>query len=112
MLNPYFYRCPPELGLNLQAPRMKFQITGYSQEDDFTLLSWQFGDGEEYISGEILYKGREVVISGGGKLNLPGDDNPDSEASNPWERVISQDLILSSVVAQSLRDNFLFFPIT
>jgi hypothetical protein len=110
MLDPYFYRCPPELELNLQAPGMRFEITGYSQEDDFTLLGWRFGDGDEYISGEILYQGREVLICGGGRLNLPGDNNPDLEAPNPWDRVIAQDLMLSSVITQSLRDNFIFFP--
>lgn len=111
MLDPYFYRCPPELDLNLRSPRMRFEITGYAEEDDFTLLGWRFGDGEEYISGEILYQGREVVICGGGRINLPGDTDPNLEASNPWERVFQQDLMLSSVVAQSLRENFMVFPV-
>lgn len=110
MLHPYFFRCPPELNLNLRSPRMRFQITGYGQEGDFTLVGWRFGDGEEYISGEILYQEKTMLACGGGTLNLPGDNPADTEAFNPWDRVSQQDIDISPVVSAMLRKNYFFFP--
>jgi hypothetical protein len=107
MLHPYFYRCPPELQLNLKSPRLKYRISGYAQEDLFTLISWTFGDGDEFISGELLYRERQLIAYGGGSLSLPGDEIKDSMSQNPWERIPSMSNIgLNQITSRRLRENY------
>jgi|GEM_PF-4545413 len=89
MLDPYFFRCPPELNLNLKAPDLTYRITGYSQVGQFTLVSWQFGSSEEYFQGEALYKDKDLLTCGGGILPLPGDFATNDSYQNlmPWDRL-------------------------
>lgn len=107
MLQPYFYRCPPELGLNLKSPRLKYRISGYAQEDIFTLVSWTFGDDDEFISGELLYQERQLIAYGGGSFDLLGDETKDSMSQNPWERIPNMSNIgLDQITSLRLRQNY------
>lgn len=113
-LDPYFYRCPPELGFNLNGPGMIFKITAYSQYDDYTLVTWRFGTKENYFVGEALYLEKKLLEAGGGQVSLveASDFNTEKDAlarltdKSPWDRIDSRLGAngVSSSIAHILRD--------
>lgn len=67
MLNPYFFQIPsPELF----TEQAQYQITGYAQVENYTLVFWQISKGDEAVTGESLYRDRDLLATGGGELPL------------------------------------------
>lgn len=112
-LDPYFYRCPPELGFNLSGPGMIWRIIAYSICEDYTLVTWRFGTKENYFVGEALYQGKKLLQAGGGQVTMV--EKPEFDENNalarlvdksPWDRIDPKLGAngLSSSVAHALRD--------
>lgn len=107
MIDPYFYRCPPELGLNFDAPGYKFKIIGYSTFAHFTLVRWKFENETRSLVGECLYKDRTMVLWSGGTLDL-GEKNIADMRVDPQKRLPSVDAGITQSVAKKLRSRFIY----
>lgn len=106
LIDPHFLQCHDEAMLN-SPPGVYYRITGYYQYADYTLVNWAYGKEEEYFTGEILYKGYELIASGAGALEiamLP------STPTSVWDRIDTSANAygLSVQTAQQLRnlDNY------
>ena len=91
MLRPSFFRVPPTLRVQ---PGFQFQVTGYAQAHNYTLVMWRLGDGLEFVTGETLYRGDRHIATAGGQISLyaPPSPAPDYSATprnrvSAWDRV-------------------------
>jgi hypothetical protein len=90
----YFYRCPPELGMN--ALEAGFQVTSYVQVENYRLITWT----STGAAGEILYRDRECLAATTGKIELL---NPEAESSDPWADSFSSPLGIPLATIKSLQ---------
>lgn len=72
---PFFYRVKQEgdkLVIDYSALQggRKFRLLGYTQVDDYTLTRWGIGRGEEYMTGETLWKGITPIATAAGILPI------------------------------------------
>ena len=88
------------------------RVIGYSQAADYTLVVWARGTDEEYFTAEFLYRGSELISSGGGALDLYEKPPEEEERLAPtyfksvWERVDRRlgNYGIPSSIAIALRD--------
>lgn len=103
-LSAWFYRCPPELGLNLADKSLVFTIYAYSEYQQYKLIWWHFGaSGDPHgVDGQLLYENTTLLAWSGGSpiFNVEastaqaGDTDTLSTLiqlrdKSPWERVQS-----------------------
>ncbi len=75
-LNSYYYRCPPELGIDAQA--RAFKILNYCSVAPYWLIGFSSLDSR----GELLYRERELLTY---CLDAPLVLFSETEATdNPW----------------------------
>jgi hypothetical protein len=94
-----------------------YQVTGYAQIDNYTLIKWQQGDKEEYFTGETLWRGNTPIAMTGGVLQLysaPSETKSEyPPETNIWSRVDGNigNYGLSSITAIALRssENTIYF---
>lgn len=106
LIDPYFLQCHDEEMLN-PPPGVYYRVRGYYQYADYTLVVWAYGEKEEYFTGEILYKGYELIASGAGALEI---GMPPPAPASVWDRIDTSANAygLSTQAAQQLRslDNY------
>jgi len=116
-LEYYFYQLHDREFANPE-PGISYRIAGFYRVFDYTLVVWRYGSDEEYMSGEMLFKGKERLASAGGLLDLPAiepkrDDLPSDTYASVWDRVDSRtgNYGLSASIATQLRDPANFTPL-
>jgi hypothetical protein len=100
-LPAWFYRCPPELNLNLQDKSLVFTLCAYSEYQHYKLIWWHFGAKDDLygLDGQLLYDNTTLIgwASGGVLFNVDSPDNTADSLSklselrnkSPWDRVNS-----------------------
>ncbi len=108
-IDPYFLQCHDEKMLK-PPPGFQYRIVGYSQYAEYTLTKWQYGNDEEFFMGEALYRGYELIASGGGRLSLAV---PQETPSSVWDRVDPNAGAygVSAYAARELRDLSNYVPL-
>ena len=67
---------------------MEHHVIGYSQFQDYTLVTWEYGNSDNSFVGETLYRGLVAIASGGGRLpiyEIPTSTPEISKMFRPWE---------------------------
>lgn len=51
-------------------PNIIYATTAYAQVANYTLVKWKLGDGEEFVTGENLWRDETPIATEGGFLSL------------------------------------------
>ncbi len=124
MLHPRFFARPADLTLESWQT---FEVLGYSQVEDWTLVQWRipygFADSGRYLQHETLYQGMEEIDNSllGGAVDLYSEPEIQVQSATPqraesvWDRVDSRlgNHGMPSAVAIALRapENYVCFQI-
>lgn len=68
MLDPFFFQAPANFADEPADSGLYFRVLGYSQHQNYTLVTWGYGDNEEVVTGQSLYRDRELLATSGGAL--------------------------------------------
>ncbi len=72
-----------------------YKIIGYSQFQEYTLVLWEYGNEDNSFVGETLYRGFDLIASGGGRLpiyEIPTIAPGPSKMFRPWEQGVEKQL--------------------
>lgn len=89
-LDPYFFQAPADFAEEPEDSDLYFRILGYSQYQNYTLVVWGYGDTEEYVAGQSLYRDRELLATSGGAL-LYSESSDRGKAGEPnYQQLMGQ----------------------
>jgi hypothetical protein len=94
-LDPFFFQAPPDFADQPSDPEFYFRVLGYSREQNYTLVSWGYGDNQEIIAGQNLYRDRELLATSGGAL-LSRENRSRGKAGEPDYQQLMQQSIQGS----------------
>lgn len=90
MLDPFFFQSPADFTDISENDELYFRVLGYSQHQNYTLVTWGYGDSEEIVTGQSLYRDRDLVTNSGGAL-FDRQSSTQGQASDPdYQQLLAQ----------------------
>lgn len=74
---------------------IEYKIIGFSQFQEYTLLTWEYSNDQNSFVGESLYRGFTPIATGGGRIpvyEIPSVIPDKSKTFRPWEMGIEKQL--------------------